>query len=68
MLQRTETIFCKNCGVEIHGAPIIENDCVYCCLDCIHQSPCECAALIELEEDRTSERNSVISLLAAYAD
>jgi len=68
MIRETETIYCKNCGVEITGAPLIENGCVYCCLDCFHHLPCECAAIFEIEDDRPSDRSTVINLLAAYAD
>ena len=68
MFHETETIFCKNCGVEITGVPVIENGWAYCCLDCFHHLQCECAALFDLEEDRSSEQGSLVGLLAAYAD
>ncbi len=62
-----ELIYCRNCGVAIDWLPLIENGCIYCCRDCMSNFSCECTPLDEPEEERLSNRGSVVSLIASYS-
>ena len=54
-----KTIYCTNCGVEITWLPEVKNGWPYCCRDCSTSLTCECAGLLELEEDRQGGRSAI---------
>jgi hypothetical protein len=65
-----ETIYCTNCGVEIAWLPVLKDGYSYCCQDCFDGLPCDCAGILELDEDRSGTRQtdsqSAVSLPVSY--
>jgi hypothetical protein len=47
----TETIWCTGCGVEISWGPFYVYQRPYCCEECAHGLPCQCAERMELDDD-----------------
>ncbi|HEX6305087.1 MAG TPA: hypothetical protein VFZ76_12915 [Anaerolineales bacterium] len=47
-----DTTWCDNCGGEIAWVPIVVGSQHYCCRDCLDGYRCECASLMDLDEER----------------
>jgi hypothetical protein len=52
MANYADTRWCDGCGVEITWGPVRQGNRIYCCTDCQKGMRCECAARLELEDDR----------------
>lgn len=52
MTEWKDTLWCKGCGVEIVGPPVLVGKQVYCCQDCSQGLECSCRSWGEQEEDR----------------
>jgi hypothetical protein len=64
-----DTIWCDNCGVEIHGVPVIKDGRYYCCEDCRDGLPCECMGCFEIEDDRRAAiaTSSIVTQYGAFS-
>ncbi len=52
MSRLESVIYCDGCGVEITVAPVVQDGKVYCCKDCADGYECDCAAPVELDDER----------------
>lgn len=57
---------CDGCGVEITWAPVVRQSptnpahlLYYCCQDCLEGRGCDCAARMEIEEERARNQTLV---------
>jgi hypothetical protein len=50
---------CDGCGVEIVGAPVLENKLFFCCQDCADGRECDCGNKLESGEDIRSPKTGV---------
>jgi hypothetical protein len=61
-----DTLWCDNCGVEIHGAPVVWDGRHYCCENCRDGLPCDCMGCFEMEDDRRADIASSSSIVSQY--
>jgi hypothetical protein len=52
MTWNNETVWCDGCGVEVTWGPVVVGERIYCCQDCAQGIPCECGALMEMDDER----------------
>ena len=57
-----ETIFCRNCGVEINWSPVVIAGQAFCCQDCANGLACECGDRMEQEDDRPTKPDFTVML------
>jgi hypothetical protein len=65
MARIEDTLWCDNCGVEIHGIPTVKDGYYYCCEDCRDGLLCECMGCLEFEEERRAQIASA-SIFSQY--
>lgn len=52
MARDRDTIWCDGCGVEISWAAVVDQQLIYCCIDCQEGLPCRCGERMEMEDER----------------
>ncbi len=57
MASMDEVLHCNGCGAEIYLTPIIHDDQIYCCQDCVAGFQCDCGKTF-LDDDLRQSNTS----------
>ena len=58
MANDRDVYWCDCCGVELFWAPVVDQQFIYCCVDCQTGLPCRCGERMEMEDERRQSGES----------